>query len=119
MMRVENFKIIVKFSLPLSVGVLFLWMQTQSYGIIIEKFIGAEFLGYFGVGIAVALAVSGAFEAIIVQYLYPIMYKRREPISNDYYQYFELSYPYLFFAGYLCIDICCLFYEHTSRCEIS
>lgn len=76
MMRYNNIKSILKFSLPLSLGVLFLWMQTQSYGIIIEKYIGAEFLGYFGVGISLSFAISGAFETIVMQYLYPIMYKR-------------------------------------------
>lgn len=75
MIEVESFRNILKFSLPLSVGVLFLWMQTQSYGIIIEKYIGAEYLGYFGVGIAISLAISGAFESVIMQYLYPAMYK--------------------------------------------
>jgi O-antigen/teichoic acid export membrane protein len=75
MISIENLKEVLKFSAPLSIGVLFLWMQTQSYGVIIEKYIGAEFLGYFGVGIAVALAISSAFEAVIMQYLYPKMYE--------------------------------------------
>jgi len=75
MINIENLKEVLKFSAPLSIGVLFFWVQTQSYGIIIEKYIGSEFLGYFGVGMAIALAISSAFETVIMQYLYPQMYK--------------------------------------------
>lgn len=70
-----NFKYILSFSFPLSIGVLFLWMQSQSYRLIIEKFIGVEFLGYFGVGVSIATAISSSFEAIVMQFLYPKMYK--------------------------------------------
>jgi len=75
MISILNLKNILKFSVPLSVSILFFWLQTQSYSIIIEKNIGAEFLGHFGVGMAVALAISSAFETIVMQYLYPQMYK--------------------------------------------
>ena len=70
-----NFKNILSFSLPLSIGVMFLWIQTQSYRLVIEKLIGAEFLGYFGVGISISNAISSSFEAIVMQFLYPKMYK--------------------------------------------
>ncbi|CAH8222907.1 lipopolysaccharide biosynthesis protein [Vibrio aestuarianus] len=75
MVKIDNFKNIIKFSFPLSIGVFFLWMQTQSYGIIIEKYIGSEFLGFFGVGLAVATAISSSFESLVMQYIYPKMYK--------------------------------------------
>lgn len=70
-----NIKHILSFALPLSIGVLFLWMQNQSYRLIIEKYIGAEFLGYFGVGMAIAIAIASSFETIVMQFLYPKMYK--------------------------------------------
>jgi len=82
MITYHNIKNIIRFALPLSVGVLFLWMQSQSYGIIIDKYIGSEFLGFFGVGMAVALAISSAFESIIMQYLYPQMYKNMNDTSR-------------------------------------
>ncbi|MDN5130740.1 lipopolysaccharide biosynthesis protein [Aliarcobacter butzleri] len=82
MIKYDNIKSVLKFSLPLSFGVLFLWMQTQSYGIIIEKYISAEFLGYFGVGIALAFAISSAFETVVMQYLYPMMYKNMKDESK-------------------------------------
>lgn len=71
----SNLKHILSFSFPLSIGVLFLWMQNQSYRLIIEKYIGAEFLGYLGVGMAIAIAISSSFEAIVMQFLYPKIYK--------------------------------------------
>lgn len=70
-----NLKHILNFAFPLSVGVLFLWMQNQSYRLIVEKYIGAEFLGYFGVGLAIAMAISTSFETIVMQFLYPKLYK--------------------------------------------
>lgn len=77
---IKNIKIIASFALPLAVSVFFVWMQSQSYRIIIEKNIGAEFLGYFGVGMAIALAISSSFETIVMQFLYPKMYKA---MKND------------------------------------
>lgn len=71
----RNLKKVLTFILPLAISVLFFWIQSQSYNLIIEKYIGAEFLGNFGVGIAIALAISGAFETIVMQYIYPKMYK--------------------------------------------
>lgn len=75
-----NLKSIFKFAAPLSLGVVFLWMQGQSYSIIIERYINADFLGYFGTGVSIAFAIFGAFEAIVIQYLYPIIYKS---MQND------------------------------------
>lgn len=71
----ENIKNILSFAMPLSIAVLFLWMQNQSYRIIIEKVIGAEFLGFFGVGIMIAIAIASSFETIVMQFLYPKMYQ--------------------------------------------
>ncbi|KIM09155.1 MAG: hypothetical protein KU28_00495 [Sulfurovum sp. PC08-66] len=66
---------ILKFVLPLSVGVFFLWMQNQSYRLVIDKYIGVEFLGYLGVGMAIASAVANSFEMIVMQFVYPKIYK--------------------------------------------
>lgn len=73
--NINNIKKILIFVLPLAVSVFFVWMQSQSYRIIIEKYIGAEFLGYFGVGMAISIAISSSFETIVMQFLYPKMYK--------------------------------------------
>lgn len=79
----DNIFKIMSFSIPLSIGVFFLWMQNQSYRLIIEKFLGSEFLGYFGVGMAIAIAISSSFETIVMQFLFPKMYKN----MNDEYKF--------------------------------
>lgn len=78
-----NLKLIMKFSAPLSLGVFFLWVQTQSFRIVIDKYIGAEFLGFFGVGLAIAAGIASSFETIIMQFIYPKMYKSMKD-SNDF-----------------------------------
>ena len=71
----ENIKNILVFAMPLSIAVLFLWMQNQSYRIVIEKCIGGEFLGFLGVGMMIAIAISSSFETIVMQFLYPKIYQ--------------------------------------------
>lgn len=78
--KTSNIKKILIFALPLAISVFFVWIQNQSYRIIIEKYIGPEFLGYFGVGMSIALAISSSFETIVMQFLYPKMYKA---MKND------------------------------------
>lgn len=73
--KIDNFKLIMSFAIPLAVSVFFVWMQSQSYRLLIEKYIGAEFLGYFGVGMAIAVGISSSFETVVMQFLYPKMYK--------------------------------------------
>lgn len=80
MINKSNLNSIIKFSSPLVLSALFFWMQTQSYPLIIQKYLTSEFLGYIGVGFAVAFAISAAFESIVMQYLYPAMYKS---MKND------------------------------------
>jgi len=72
---VASLKPILKFSVPLSFGVFFLWMQTQSYRMVIGSYIGSEFLGFFGAGLAIATGISSSFEMITMQFIYPKMYK--------------------------------------------
>ncbi len=112
MINMDNVKNLFVFSLPLAVSALFFWLQSQSYSLIIEKNIGSGFLGYFGVGMAVALAISSAFETIVMQYLYPQMYKNMN--DEDKFQiiisniinliipiYFLLAIFLSFFASYI------------------
>jgi len=108
--KISSIKSIINFSLPLSVGVLFLWMQIQSYSIIVEKYIGAEFLGYLGIGFALAFTISSSFETVVMQYIYPKIYKNMDNnnfqnIINDIFSiifpiYFLLAIFVSFFAIY-------------------
>jgi len=108
--QLSNIKNIAKFSWPLLVGAFLMWIQTQSYSIIIDKYIGAEFLGYLGVGFALAFAISASFEAILIQYAYPIIYKNMDNkdkfqnVINDIFNLFALIYFLLaIFVSYFAI----------------
>ncbi len=70
---------ILSITLPISFATLFMWMQGNGYRFIIEQKVGLEFLGFLGVGLAVASQIASIVESIITQYLSPIYYKR---ISN-------------------------------------
>jgi len=101
----ESIKNILSFAMPLSIAVLFLWMQNQSYRIIIEKFIGAEFLGFFGVGVMIAIAIASSFEAIVMQFLYPKMYQTMNDealFQTTFFNIINLILPiYFFLAAYV------------------
>jgi len=71
----KNGKKIFSFSFPIAVAVGFLWVQNQSYKIIISNTISLEFLGYFGVGIGIAIAISSSCESIVHQFFYPQIFK--------------------------------------------
>ncbi len=65
-----------RFAAPLAIATCFMWMQTQSYRLIVEKFIGAEFLGYFVVGLSIATSLAGIVESLVHQFYYPGFYKQ-------------------------------------------
>ena len=103
--RFEYVKSILIFAVPLAISVFFLWMQNQSYRIVIEKNIGADFLGYFGVGMAIAIAISSSFEAIIMQFIYPKLYKSMnsdKEFNNSFHNTINLILPiYLLLAIFI------------------
>lgn len=70
-----NVKSKLVFIVPLIIVAICISMQTQVYRIILEYNIGLEWLGYFGVGITVAMAIGSSFESVVMQYFYPIIYK--------------------------------------------
>lgn len=72
---IKNIKEVAYFSTPLALGVFFLWLQGQSYRLLIEQYINIEFLGFFGIGMSIAMSISSSFESIIMQWLYPVLYK--------------------------------------------
>jgi O-antigen/teichoic acid export membrane protein len=71
----NNLKKILNFTIPLAVAIVFMWLQNSGYRIIIEKNIGLDFLGFFGVGMMVSIQISSVIESIVMQYLHPIYYK--------------------------------------------
>lgn len=71
----ENFKHVLYFVFPLGCTTFFMWMQNQSYRIVIEKTVGAEFLGLIGLGIGVASSIAVAAESLIQQLYLPGFYR--------------------------------------------
>ncbi len=72
---VGNFVNVLHFVFPLGCTTFFMWMQNQSYRIIIEKTVGLEFLGLIGIGIGVASSISVAAESLIQQLYLPGFYR--------------------------------------------
>jgi O-antigen/teichoic acid export membrane protein len=72
----EKIVMIFKFVIPLAIATLFMWLQNQGYRIIVEKNISLEFLGFFGVGMAISGQIASVVESIVMQYFHPIYYKR-------------------------------------------
>lgn len=72
----SEMKSLWKFSAPLAIAMFFMWMQTQSYRVIVEKFAGAEFLGYLAVGLSIATGLAGITESLVQQLYFPDFYKK-------------------------------------------
>jgi len=71
----ENLEHVLYFVFPLGCTTFFMWLQNQSYRIIIEKTVGAEFLGIIGLGIGVASSIAVAVESLIQQIYLPGFYR--------------------------------------------
>jgi hypothetical protein len=65
---------VARFSSPLVVTTFFMWMQNQSYRLIVEKNVGLDFLGKMAVGLGIAGAIAIAAESLIQQIFYPSFY---------------------------------------------
>jgi O-antigen/teichoic acid export membrane protein len=71
----ENFMYILTFAFPLGVTTFFMWMQSQSYRMIIENTLGLEFLGLLGLGISISFGIAAAVESVIHQFYHPLFYR--------------------------------------------
>lgn len=71
----ENLMNILHFVFPLACTTFFMWLQNQSYRIVIEKTVGAEFLGMIGLGIGLASSIAVAAESLIQQLYLPGFYR--------------------------------------------
>ena len=66
---------ILKFSVPLSIATFMLWVLTSAYKLIIEGQLGAATLAYIGLALALATALSGAVETLLMQVFHSSFYK--------------------------------------------
>lgn len=71
----DRIKTLWSFSAPIAITNVSLWLLNQSYRPILEKFVGLEYLGFFGLGFGMASSLSVAFEYLLQQFYYPKYYK--------------------------------------------
>lgn len=62
------------FCLPIAATTAFMWVQSQSYRLIVESSLGAPFLAILSVGLGVAVSIAGLVESLVNQYFYPAFY---------------------------------------------
>jgi hypothetical protein len=71
----HNLQRILLFVAPLSITTSLMWLQNQSYRLIIEKNIGLEFLGMMGLGLSISSNIATALESFVSQLYYPVFYR--------------------------------------------
>jgi len=70
----RNLSTIAAFALPLALTTFLMWVQNQSYRMVVEKYLGLEFLGMIGVGMGIATSLCATVESLVLQVYYPIYY---------------------------------------------
>lgn len=71
----ESLNSVMVFAFPLFLTNFFMWLQNQSYRMIVEKNFGLEFLGMLGLGLSISSSVATAVESIVQQLYYPVYYR--------------------------------------------
>lgn len=79
----ENLGSVFGFAFPLMLTTLFMWLQNQSYRMIVEKNIGLEFLGMLGLGLGIAANIAAAAESLVQQLCQPVFYSQINTIDPD------------------------------------
>ncbi|MBV5336685.1 MAG: hypothetical protein J0653_01360, partial [Deltaproteobacteria bacterium] len=89
---------LLKFSLPLALATGGIWLQQQSYRLVVEKLKGGSALAQLSVGFAVAASISSAVEAIATQIAGPRFYSqitsdKKEDRDRAWYEYASFLVP--------------------------
>lgn len=79
----ENLKSIFYFSAPLAVTTFFMWVQNQSYRMIVENRIGLEYLAFIGLGIGISSSIAAAVESVVQQFYLPLFYREINACDQD------------------------------------
>ena len=73
--RAPELKKILRFTFPLGLATLMLWVLGHWYKLFIESQLGAEALAYIGLALALATSLAGAAESLIMQVFHSSFYR--------------------------------------------
>jgi O-antigen/teichoic acid export membrane protein len=79
----ENMVRVATYVMPLVVTTFLLWMQNQSYRILVERMTGLEFLACLGLGFSISSNVASAVESIVHQVYMPEFYREITDCTKD------------------------------------
>ena len=79
---ISNSKII-SYCFPLAVATGFMWCQLSGYRFIVDHYWGITALGFLSAGLLIPAQISGLFESLVMQFLYPYFYSK---VSGEYSQ---------------------------------
>lgn len=96
---------VINFCYPVAITAFLMWVQTQSYRVVVESVIGADQLAFLGVGLGIAASFFALAESIMSQYLMPQFYsaisnaekKQREDAWNSQFKVFFIFYSLVLF----------------------
>lgn len=71
----ENLRHVLRFALPVGATTLMMWLQNQSYRLIVEQRAGIESLAMIGLGLGIASNIAAAVESIVHQLYMPRFYQ--------------------------------------------
>jgi O-antigen/teichoic acid export membrane protein len=74
--KLNQIKVVLKFSLPLMLATFFMWLLNDSYRFIVEKMLGLEVLGNLAVGFSVSSSIFALLESLFQQIYYPKFYRK-------------------------------------------
>ena len=82
-MKGDSFRNVLTFTLPLAATALLMWLQNQSYRMIVEQRVGLEFLGMIGLGLGIASNIAAALESVVQQVCLPVFYQEINTTDHE------------------------------------
>lgn len=79
----DSVRSVMHFILPVGITALLMWLQNQSYRIIVEQRAGLEFLGMIGLGLGIASNIAAAVESLVQQLYLPMFYREISSADQD------------------------------------
>ncbi|OHB44483.1 MAG: hypothetical protein A2178_01990 [Planctomycetes bacterium GWC2_49_10] len=74
--KTDQAKDLWAFAMPLAGATFFMWVQNQSYRVIVERLAGPDFLGFLAVGLGISSSLAAVTESLAQQIYFPDFYKK-------------------------------------------